>query len=529
MITINRIFAWGSTFFMGKDGYVYACGRNEYGQLGNNTNTHLSYPEQQGLKNIKKVCIGEYHTIFITTDGIAYATGDNSYGQLGVGSNEKYITTPRQVLLESIDDATFMGCYTLFKQKTGVYAVAGASPSERLVRDRPVVVDKLGELITNDKNSFITTENGIQTMGANLYGELANMTLDPSTSLTTIPEYLGMNHIIDVAVGGEHIVFLSEEGSVFTVGSNDKHQLGYLSPKDKMSTPAILDLLDIIAISAGYEHTLFLDKNGILYGCGSNQNGQLGLGDTEYAETPVQLMEDVMYMKCGEFNSFVVKKSGVIYVTGYNHYGNLANGSTTDIAYFTPLTDYVFDTTLTDLITPPDVHVQYEKGNIKHIIEVQYTHIGPGNVRVVCYINTESLERKVKHGQEQVLTFNTNTLSTMESTCAIVADSLIKSAKQYINDNTIYHRDPVYVTKTYIYLNNGEILVRDGGLSEMQSKQVATDYIREKYRIETHTIQYYNSSDFKDLDIIGEPTWVPTKGSSKLIINELDRSNYNYY
>lgn len=529
MITINRIFAWGSTFFMGKDGFVYACGRNEYGQLGNGTNTHLNYPEQQGLKNIKKVCIGEYHTIFITTDGTAYASGDNTYGQLGIGLDEAYVTTPKVVLLEAVEDATFVGCYTIFKQRSGVITVSGASPSEGVIRDRPVIVDDLGSLLISDKDSIIFNDRPISTMGANLYGELANMTLDTTSTAEPIPNYLGMENITDISVGGEHIVFLSQEGSVFTVGSNDKHQLGYLSPKDKMSTPAILDLIDIASISAGYEHTLFLDKNGILYGCGSNQNGQLGLGPREYAETPIQLMEDVMYIQCGEFNSFVVKKSGIIYVTGLNAYGNLGNGATMDLSFFAPLPDFSFDTTLVDLIPPPDVYVEYEKGGIRHIIEVQYTHTGYGNVRVVCYIHTSATDRKVRYTDEQILTFNTNTVKTMDTVCSNLASSLINGAKQYINENTVYHRDPVYVTKTYIYLNNGEILVRDGELSELESKQEAIDYIRNKYHIETHTIRYYTQSAFKDVEVVGEPIWKPSKGSHKLIIKELDPNAYNYY
>ena len=67
------------------DGTLWAWGRNDYGQLGNNTITHRSSPVQtiSGGNNWKQVVGGRYQTAAIKTDGTLWTWGFNGDGQLG--------------------------------------------------------------------------------------------------------------------------------------------------------------------------------------------------------------------------------------------------------------------------------------------------------------------------------------------------------------------------------------------------------------------------------------------------------------
>lgn len=532
-IVINKIKAWSSSFFVDTDGYVYGFGNNQYGQLGNGTISKYLYPVRNGMQFPKEIYTGEHHTVFVLANGTAYACGNNQYGQLGIGTKSDFEASPKMVLLSNVDSVAFAGCYSIYRQVGGIYSISGAAPTEKYERNSPVVPEDLGALLVLDHDSFIRTKDNsdgrMQIIGKNTYGELGNMTTDPVYVFEKRPLYTGLDKVSKIVAGGEHVVYLTEDGSVFTVGSNDKHQLGYLSPRTKMSTPAILDVSNIIDIAAGYEHTLLLTEDGILLGFGSNQNGQLGLGDTKWVETPMQLMEDVLHIYCGEFNSFVVRKDGVIFVTGYNKEGNLGVGSTVECPYFTPLEDFIFDTTVKEIDPPDDVQYEYEKGHIKHTIEVIYSHMGSGNIKSECYINTPSMNQRKKFGQDIFNTFKTHTINTMASVCKENADNFIRKAKDYIDDNTIYHRDAVYVTKTIIRFNNGATLEREGSLTEANCKEIATNYIKDKYRIETDKIRYYSQSKFNELEIYGDPTWTPSKGSKTLILTELNKEVYNYY
>jgi alpha-tubulin suppressor-like RCC1 family protein len=69
------------------DGTVYAWGRNNYGQLGDNTTTDRLTPVQvQTITGIIDLDAGNYHSLALKSDGTAWGWGYNYYGQLGNNS-----------------------------------------------------------------------------------------------------------------------------------------------------------------------------------------------------------------------------------------------------------------------------------------------------------------------------------------------------------------------------------------------------------------------------------------------------------
>ena len=77
------------TFILKNDGSVWACGRNDRGQLGLNDNTNKNTFNQvtTNINNdVKQVVCGGWHTFILKNDGSVWACGDNQYGQLGLGN-----------------------------------------------------------------------------------------------------------------------------------------------------------------------------------------------------------------------------------------------------------------------------------------------------------------------------------------------------------------------------------------------------------------------------------------------------------
>jgi alpha-tubulin suppressor-like RCC1 family protein len=64
---------------------VWLWGRNQFGQLGDNTTTNKSSPVQTiaGGTNWKQVAAGAAHSSAIKTDGTLWTWGQNTDGQLG--------------------------------------------------------------------------------------------------------------------------------------------------------------------------------------------------------------------------------------------------------------------------------------------------------------------------------------------------------------------------------------------------------------------------------------------------------------
>jgi alpha-tubulin suppressor-like RCC1 family protein len=66
------------------DGTLWAWGRNNYGQIGDNTIINRSSPVQiGGLTNWALVGTGDNHTASVKTDGTLWTWGSSSWGQIG--------------------------------------------------------------------------------------------------------------------------------------------------------------------------------------------------------------------------------------------------------------------------------------------------------------------------------------------------------------------------------------------------------------------------------------------------------------
>ncbi|MDT5270659.1 MAG: hypothetical protein QOH49_2845, partial [Acidobacteriota bacterium] len=75
------------------DGTLWAWGDNQYGQLGDGTNTANATPHQlSGLSNVAAVSAGSEHTLALRADGTVWSWGHNIGGALGDGT-----TTDRKV------------------------------------------------------------------------------------------------------------------------------------------------------------------------------------------------------------------------------------------------------------------------------------------------------------------------------------------------------------------------------------------------------------------------------------------------
>ncbi len=88
--------SWFHSLALKGDGTVWAWGDNEYGQLGDGSNTARVFPVQvlqadfTLLDNVVAISCGMYHSIAIRADGSVMAWGMNTYGQLGDGSRSWY-------------------------------------------------------------------------------------------------------------------------------------------------------------------------------------------------------------------------------------------------------------------------------------------------------------------------------------------------------------------------------------------------------------------------------------------------------
>ena len=83
--------------------------------------------------------------------------------------------------------------------------------------------------------------------------------------------------ILKVSCGNYHTLLLSNDGQVFSFGSNYHGQLGVGDTRRKVGPQVIpLPNVKIVQIAAGANHSVLRSQEGLVYTFGSNRQDQLG-------------------------------------------------------------------------------------------------------------------------------------------------------------------------------------------------------------------------------------------------------------
>ncbi len=134
------------------EGNVWVWGKNDYGQLGNNSTNGTTTPTKvAGLSNITKIACGAYNMLAVSEDKQVYGWGQNANGELGIGSYTNKVLTPTKAknVIDAIDIALGKNHSILIKTTGEIYATG---------------LNIYGQLGNNDKtikkvNEFTKVEN----------------------------------------------------------------------------------------------------------------------------------------------------------------------------------------------------------------------------------------------------------------------------------------------------------------------------------------------------------------------------------
>lgn len=314
------------------DGSLWAWGCNENGELGNGKykdyylGYYLEYSPVKVMDDVVFVSAGRNHTMAIKSDASLWAWGSNEYGQLGDGTqtigmdnegnfvitenNDKYL--PVKVM----DNVTFVSaglCGTMAIKTDGSLWAWGINANGQLgggIENNTIIPIKIMDDVASVSMGIFYTmvikkDGSLWGWGSNDNGQLGNG--KPTEYYRDLSPVKVMDDVVSVSAGWDFTMAIKTDGSLWAWGVNDEGQLGdgtttiikrdwdygdvTVENNDKYEPIKVMD--NVAYVSTGLKYAVVVKTDGSLWAWGWNDYGQLGDGTTTNKNTPVKIMDGV--------------------------------------------------------------------------------------------------------------------------------------------------------------------------------------------------------------------------------------------
>ena len=329
---------------LGSDGYVYAWGLNRYGRLGNNTsgnNLYSSVPVRvrdpasrddasKGLKAIQ-VSAGGSHSLAVGSDGYAYAWGYNNDGQLG-DNIARNSTAPMLVRDPASPNDSSKGL-------KATQVSAGAEHSLALGSDGNAYAwgyngnGRLGDGTTGYSQSVPVR---VKTPDRKTYPDLP-------ADFTYLQVSAGGDHSLAVGSDGNAWAWgYNYNGQLGNGTSSSRNTPVRVKTPDRNTYPDLPADFTYLQVIAGTDHSLAIGSDGYAWAWGCNWYGNLGnntaSGTSDTNPVPKRVRDpasptdkskglQAAQVSAGYHYSLAVGSDGNAWAWGWNQYGQLGNDS----------------------------------------------------------------------------------------------------------------------------------------------------------------------------------------------------------
>ena len=369
----------GYIMVLQEDGTLFALGDNLNGQLGNGTARPVRnewYAKEGTVYSSEPVHVlddiafiaADYNTAAaISKKGDLWIWGDNSFGEIGNsrrGNGQPSVSTDvvsePYLALKKIKEVYFED-YTVYavdfqdqKYSWGKNAAATPMLVEENKPKYPVyLVESIDNLhldseefnienyyIRNEcqysNHYYIDSDNVLWGYGGNAYGQLGNgkqyrWDVDGEYWFEMTPQKIAEN-VIHVDYGGYFVIFLTENGDLYGIGANLNGVMGMElseyytgTPEVTVVTEPVCLMQDVAYARAGMRGIVALKNDGSVWWWGEIiTTSAKNIKDTEGVSytKPEKMLEDAIYVTCGNFSIAAIKEDGTLWTWGNNTFGS---------------------------------------------------------------------------------------------------------------------------------------------------------------------------------------------------------------
>ena len=345
-----------SLYVLKNDGTLWVCGLNDVGQLGlgdtasRNVLTQVTTNIDNDVKQIIASCSSNSNVFIIKKDGSLWGCGRNGYGELGLGDTTKR-TVFTKVTTNINNDVKHMSCgfsSTYIVKNDGTLWATGLNNYGQLGLSNTTNKSTFTQVTTNISDikqvlggaswAYIVKNDGsLWSCGLNDSGQLGlNNTTNKSvfTQVTT-----NVSNDVNQIVGASNSVYIiKNDGTLWACGYDPNNQLGLGSTGNKTKFTQVTNNInkDIKMMSVGYytgnyTYAMIIKNDGTIWATGINNYGQYGNGNTtnntgSFKQVTGIPEGEIDVLCCGYAASYILI-DGMLYSCGMNDSGQLGLGS----------------------------------------------------------------------------------------------------------------------------------------------------------------------------------------------------------
>ena len=370
----------------------------------------IVFSSDKNCKNILKCCLNEEDNKFSIKSPFVYVTfpcsyvskiyafGINNYGKLGIPMNNKELSTPKlisQLAAIDIADIKIGETSCIILDKKGEVYTAGYGNSagiEKATEQFKVPAEyKKDYLIRNEKVNFIEQKNQIILLSTKdgLFWSLDYNPLSQSSYLRGTNKEQNLirayhfkikSPITSMSRGLAHILFTTEDGKLYFLGSNEKYESGQnfitSSPNTSPKEISFKKSDFFVMASAGDSFSAFIIKNKVtgkkhLYTAGLSKDGRNGIDEKGEFHTAHMFQDEenvdreFIYVSTSDTTGAVISNDGKLYTWGANTKGECGHGNYEIIKIPTIVKYFEKDYFVTDVKCIQEATLVIAK-NIKH-------------------------------------------------------------------------------------------------------------------------------------------------------------------
>ena len=332
-----------ATCIVTTSGAAQCWGRNNYGQLGNNSTTNTITPVSvTGLsQDVAAVTSGDDFACALTTTGGVQCWGRNNYGQLGNDSTtDSSVPVPVSGLSSGVSAISAVSSHVCALTTEGTVKCWGRNGYGQLGdasttnRTTPVNVQGLPSGITavatGSFHSCALTEAGsVLCWGDNSVGQIGDGT---NTLRTTPTAVTGLGDpVARLQAGTSFTCAITTTATALCWGQNTNGQLGDGTTTNRNAPVAVTGLSGTPAATSGGSSTnCALSTAGSVQCWGYNAFGTVGNGTVALQLSPqnvVGLDSGVSHVGVVRTHTCAALSTGGVRCWGYNDYGQLGNNT----------------------------------------------------------------------------------------------------------------------------------------------------------------------------------------------------------